>query len=599
MSEPSPQGAPVSRTLAQDPVAQPGRVYRRLFGYTKQAWPIFVLGLFGVALDAAAQPAFVKLTQYLVDRVLAAKDAEFGLIIAGVVLAIGLLRVIGNFVGVWSMEFVGRRVVADMRRELFASYLALPARFFDRHSAGNLISRLTYNSEQVSTAASHAILSVVRDSLMVTGQLIVMMITSIKLSISILILAPIIAVIVTVVSRRFRKISSRIQESMGAISNVTEEAVNANRVIKVFAGQAQEQKRFDYVNELTRRLSMRMVATRLASSSLIQVAATIVMALIIIIAIQPTILAETSPGEFNVVFFALIASIPPLKRLTAVQEQFARGVAAAHSLFEVMDLPAEEDTGETSASGMRGEIEFRNLSFAYEDSDELTLDDVSFHIPAGSVTALVGHSGSGKTTLASLIPRFYNYRQGHILLDGRELSEYRLNELRQHISLVTQDVVLFNDTVKNNIAYGALTNVSEEAIVEAATAAHAMEFINRLPEGLQTEVGKNGVGLSGGQRQRLAIARALLKNSPLLILDEATSALDSESEKAIQNALQKVMQGRTTLVIAHRLSTIENADQVVVLESGKVVEKGTHEELLGAGGVYASLYHTQFAYSDH
>jgi subfamily B ATP-binding cassette protein MsbA len=505
------------------------------------------------------------------------------------------------------MEWVGRRVVADLRRELFASYLALPARFFDRHSAGNLISRLTYNSEQVATASSHAILSVVRDSIMVTGQLTVMVVTSIKLSISIFILGPIIALIVSAVSRRFRKISSRIQESMGAISNVTEEAVNANRVIKVFAGQQQEQKRFDTVNELTRRLSMRMVATRLASSSLIQVAATVVMAVIIIIAIQPGILSETTPGEFNVVFFALIASIPPLKRLTAVQEQFAKGVAAAQSLFKVIDLPPEADTGVAPITDLRGEIEFRNLSFAYEDSEDLILDDISFHIPAGSVTALVGHSGSGKTTLASLIPRFFDYTNGSILLDGRELSEYRLTELRRHISLVSQDVVLFNDTVTNNIAYGALAEADEAEIVEAARAAHALAFIERLPEGMQTEVGKNGVGLSmqtevgkngvglsGGQRQRLAIARALLKNAPLLILDEATSALDSESEKAIQIALDKVMQGRTTLVIAHRLSTIENADQVVVLESGKVVEKGTHDELLAAGGVYAALYRTQF-----
>lgn len=599
MNVPVPASAPVSRKLAQDPPVQPGTVYRRLLGYTRQYWPIFALGIFGVLLDATAQPAFVKMTQYLVDGVFAEKDAEFGRFLAGIILLIGLARVIGNFVGVWSMEWVGRRVVADLRRELFSSYLSLPARFFDRHSAGSLISKLTYNSEQVSTAASHAILSVFRDSIMVTGLLVVMVITSIKLSISILLLGPVIAIIVSIVSRRFRRIAGRIQESMGTISNVTEEAVNANRVIKVFAGQQQEQKRFDVVNELTRRLSMRMVATRLASSSLIQVAATLVMVVIIIIAIQPGILAETSPGEFNVVFIALIASIPPLKRLTAVQEQFAKGVAAAQSLFSVMDLPQEEDTGEASVSGLRGEIEFKNLSFAYQDGDELILDDVSFHIPAGSVTALVGHSGSGKTTLASLIPRFYDYQSGHILLDGRELSEYRLSDLRQHISLVSQDVVLFNDTVANNIAYGALANADEAEIIEAARAAHALDFINRLPDGLQTEVGKNGVGLSGGQRQRIAIARALLKNSPLLILDEATSALDSESEKAIQEALQIVMRGRTTLVIAHRLSTIENADQVVVLERGKVVEKGSHKELLEAGGVYATLYHTQFANSDH
>jgi subfamily B ATP-binding cassette protein MsbA len=422
----------------------------------------------------------------------------------------------------------------------------------------------------------------------------VMLTTNVMLTLVMLLLVPMIGFLVTVISRRFRKISHRIQDSMGNVSHVTEEAVVGHQVVKVFQGQDAETRRFGAVNEKTRRLHMRMVVTHLASSSMVQVAAGLALVLLMVIATRPSMLNGISAGTFTVVFWAMVGTIPPLKRLTTVQSQLQKGIAAAESIFDVLDTDTEIDSGEVSVERVKGDLEFRNVSFHYAASDRAVLEDVSFKVPAGSVTALVGHSGSGKTTLVGLLPRFYVYSDGHILLDGLELSDYRLENLRRHISLVSQDIVLFNDTVAGNIAYGALADTPLEAIEKAARDAHAMEFIDQLPAQLDTRVGERGTLLSGGQRQRIAIARALLKDAPILILDEATSALDSKSERVIQEALAEVMKHRTTLVIAHRLSTIENADQVIVLERGRVIETGTHRELLEMDQVYARLYETQF-----
>jgi len=343
---------------------------------------------------------------------------------------------------------------------------------------------------------------------------------------------------------------------------------------------------------------MRMVATHMLSSSIVQFASGIALVVLMVVATRPAMLSTITAGTFTAIFFAMIATIPPLKRLTNVQSQMQKGIAAAESIFTVIDADKEQDEGTHHIERVRGEIEFRNVSFQYEKSHQAVLDNISLHFPAGSVTAVVGQSGSGKTTLAGLLPRFYNYNEGHILLDGIELTDYQLDNLRKQIALVSQDVVLFNDTIAGNIAYGALEGIDRDAIIRAATAAYAMEFIEQLPDGLDTVLGETGTLLSGGQRQRLAIARALLKDAPILILDEATSALDSESERAIQDALKEVMKGRTTLVIAHRLSTIESADQVVVLGAGRVIEQGTHAELLAQGKIYARLYRTQFAEQD-
>ena len=569
-------------------------VYKRLWGYTRKYWVMFVIGVIGVSLDAGMQAVFIGFVEPLIDRVFVEKDSTYGLWLAAGVMGVVLLRIVGHFAGAYGMEWTGRRVVADLRKELFASYLHLPATFYDRNSPGQLISKLAYNSEQVAHAATKAVISAFRDILLLIYLVILMLHTNARLTAVLLILVPVIALVVTVISRKFRKISRNIQNSMGDVAHVTEEAVVGQRVVKVFLGQDTEKNRFEKVNERTRRLHMRMVATHMLSSSFVQFAAGIALVVLMLIATRPAMLETISAGTFTAIFFAMIATIPPLKRLTNVQSQMQKGIAAAESIFIVIDTDKEQDSGTHSADRVNGEIEFQNVSFQYDSSHQPVLDNVSLHFPAGSVTAVVGQSGSGKTTLAGLLPRFYTYNQGHILLDGHELADYKLDNLRKQIALVSQDVVLFNDTIAGNIAYGALESVDREAITRAATAAHAMEFIDQLPDGLDTVLGETGTLLSGGQRQRLAIARALLKDAPILILDEATSALDSASERAIQNALKEVMKGRTTLVIAHRLSTIENADQVVVLGAGKVVEQGTHAELLDKGGVYARLYHTQF-----
>jgi subfamily B ATP-binding cassette protein MsbA len=556
---------------------------------------MFAVGVLGVSMDAAMQAAFVKFLEPLIDRVFVGKDSAFGLWLAGIIVLISIGRIIGNFAGVYGMEWVGRKVIADLRLALFRQYTALPASFFDRYSSGQLISKLAYNSEQVANAATKSIVSALRDVLLVILLVGVMVSSNLVLTLVMLLLVPMIGLLVTVISRRFRRISHRIQDSMGDVSHVTEEAVTGHRVVKVFQGQEAEVQRFAAVNDKTRRLHMRMEVTHLAGSSMVQLAAAAAIVLLMIIATRPGMLSEISAGTFTTIFWAMVGTIPPLKRLTSVQAQLQKGIAAADSIFKVLDTDPEQDSGSYTTDRVRGDIEFRNVSFSYPGGRTPVLQDVSFHVPAGSVTALVGHSGSGKTTLAGLLPRFYPYSAGHVLLDGRELKEYRLDNLRSQIALVSQDVVLFNDTVAGNIAYGALAGASRAAIEQAARAAHALEFIERLPAKLDTLVGENGTLLSGGQRQRLAIARALLKDAPILILDEATSALDSESERAIQEALAEVMKHRTTLVIAHRLSTIENADQVIVLEQGRVVESGTHGQLLERGRVYASLYHTQFA----
>jgi subfamily B ATP-binding cassette protein MsbA len=578
----------------KETTSEPLVVYKRLWSYTRRYWWMFLLGIAGVSVDAATQAIFIKGMEPLIDRVFVGKDSEYGMLLAGIIFLIAVVRMLGNFVGMYGMEWVGRRIIADLRQELFDQYVALSATYYDTHSSGELISKLAYNSEQVAQAATHSVVAAIRDILLIIFLLSVMITTSAKLTLVMLVLVPVVGLLVSVISRRFRKIAHRIQNMMGNVSHVTEEAVVGQQVIKVFQGQETEKQRFRLANEKTRRLHMKMRATHLAGSSMLQMAAAFALVLLMLIATRPTMLNDISAGTFTAIFTAMIASIPPLKRMTSVQSQIQRGIAAADSIFQVLDTDTEINVGTYEAEEVSGRIEFRDVSFRYESSDKPVLKNISFTMPAGTVTALVGRSGSGKTTLAGLLPRFYPDYEGHITLDGHELADYTLDNLRSHVSLVSQQVVLFNDTVAGNIAYGALSGKSREDIIKAATDAHAMEFISEFPDGLETVVGENGVLLSGGQRQRIAIARALLKDAPLLILDEATSSLDSQSERAIQEALTEVVKHRTTLVIAHRLSTIENADQVIVLEQGRLVEAGTHDELLARDKAYAKLYRTQF-----
>ena len=569
-------------------------VFFRLLKYPLRYWPVFAVAVLGMIVYAGTQVAFAGLMKELLDEAIVARNRESIAAMPKLVLLLFILRGISDFSSKYSMSWIGRKVINTLRNELFTQYLRLPTAYYDRHSSGVLLSKLTYNIEQVAEANTSVVTTIIQDTLTIVGLVIWMFIISPLLTVLVLIAGPVIAFLVRYLSRVFRRYSSRIQNSMGDVTSVTEEAIGAHRVIKVFNGQKYEKQKFEAVNEKNRRLHMKLVTAQAGSVPVVQLIAAVGVAAVVYVATLETMLNTITAGAFASFLTAMLTMMQPLKSLTNINVNLQRGIAAGQSVFELLDEPLEDAGGDKRIDRVRGDVEFRDVGFAYSQDKGSVLKNISFKIRAGQTVAIVGRSGSGKSTLVSLLPRFYDPDTGEILLDGVDTKSYRLEDLRNQVSLVSQDVTLFNDTIAHNIAYGALGSCSNEQIEQAAKAAHVWEFASTLPDGLDTIVGDRGTLLSGGQRQRIAIARALLKNAPVLILDEATSALDTESERHIQQALTELMLDRTTLVIAHRLSTVENADRIIVLQQGEIIEQGDHSDLLTAGGQYATLHKMQF-----
>ncbi|OQA31149.1 MAG: Lipid A export ATP-binding/permease protein MsbA [Betaproteobacteria bacterium ADurb.Bin341] len=570
------------------------QMYARLLSWVKPYWPHFGLAILGMVLTASTEPMFPALMKYLLDNGFVAKNKELTLLIPLAMVLIFLFRGLANFMGDYALAWVASRVVMDLRRAMFSRLLILPTRFYDDQSTGAVISKVAYDVTNVSHAATGVLTTMVRDGLAVLGMLAYLLYLDWKLTMIALTVGPLVFGVMRVFGKRLRKASRSGYAAMGLIAHILEETVGAHQVVKVFGGQNYEAGRFREATNQSRRAAMREAIAAAATAPLTQLAASFAVAIITYLALEQSARdAGTTVGTFISFFIGLVMLLTPMKRLSEVNAPLQRGLAAAESVFQVLDEVPEEDDGTIQLGRARGHIRFEGVGFAYPGVGRPALFEIDLDIEPGQTVALVGASGSGKTTMAALIPRFYHPSSGRILIDGHAIEELTLNSLRANIALVSQDVVLFNDTVRANIAYGAASPASEEEVIAAAKAANAWEFIEQMEQGLDTEVGENGVKLSGGQRQRLAIARAFLKDAPILILDEATSALDSESELQIQSGLDQLIQGRTTLVIAHRLSTVEKADLIVVLDQGRIVERGTHAELLARQAVYARMHQLQ------
>ena len=570
-------------------------VYGRLWRYVTPHKLIGFVAVVGMAATATIEAALVYLLQPLMDDALVAKNLEQVKWIPMAFMGIFILRGVSGFSTEMSLGWIGRRVISDLRCQVFDKFLTLPVRFFDSQAAGPLLSRMTYNVEMVAESVTSVVTIAVRDTLTVIAAFGVMIYHSPTLTIFVVILFPIVAVIVRVLGIAFRRYSGRIQDSIGDVTQVSDEVIRGNRVVKAFGGYRYEHDRFAEADGRNFSQNLKLIRVRSFGVAVTQVVFGFGIAMVIYMSGRQSLEGVLSPGQFISFFSAMMLMLQPVRRITNVNATLQRGVAAADSLFSVLDQEDERDTGRFEKDRVQGDVLFDHINFSYGNGDGPVINDLRVEIPSGSTLAIVGHSGSGKSTLVSLLPRFHDVDSGEIRLDGIALNEYTLASLRNNISVVSQDVVLFNDTIRANLAYGQLESQSEEELLRAAEAAHVLEFVNELPDGMETMVGDRGVLLSGGQRQRIAIGRALLKNAPVLILDEATSALDTHSERRIQDALNALMEDRTTLVIAHRLSTVENADRIIVLDAGRIVEAGTHAELLAKNGHYATLYRMQFS----
>lgn len=589
-------------------------VFKRLLGYLKPMKGMFLLSVIGLIVYGVVDAAFIAFIGPFIDKGFSSgapsaiadgialpanqgfhADNEVLMLAPIVVIVMFSLRGFANFVSTYGISYMSARLIMDMRQQVFEHYLRLPVSYMDKENSGSLISKVTFDTEQIARASGSALISIVRDSVTVIGMVVLMFYNSWKLSLCILVIGPLMGLVMTLVSRRFRKVSKQIQTAMGDVSATTEQMIKGHKNVLAFGGQETEVARFAKVNSKNRNQNMKLAVAQAISQPMIMVIGSFALAFVLYAASLDSMKADLTAGTFATILGAMMAMLQPIKNLTRVNAEFQRGIAACTTVFELLDSQPESDTGSYAVDRAKGHLRFAGVSFSYDGQERRALEHVDFEVKQGQTLALVGRSGSGKSTIASLVTRFYTgLESGDILLDDVSIYDYSLKSLRNQVALVSQQVTLFNDTIANNIAYAYPGDVTREQIVEAATLAHAMEFIEQLPDGLDTQVGENGVLLSGGQRQRIAIARAMLRDAPVLILDEATSALDTESEKAIQQGLDNLRQNRTSIVIAHRLSTIESADQILVVDQGRIVERGNHKSLLGQGGMYAKLYQMQF-----
>ncbi|WP_372940297.1 lipid A export permease/ATP-binding protein MsbA [Shewanella sp.] len=588
-------------------------VFKRLMTYVVPMKAKFIMAVLALLTYGAVDAAFIAFIKPFIDEgfsqtpsVVAGVDvpthggfnADNNIMFMApiVVILMFSLRGIANFVSTYCVSFISAQLIMDMRQQVFEHYLRLPVSYIDRENSGNLISRVTFDTEQIARASGSALISIVRDSMTAIGMLVIMFYYSWQLSLCILVIGPIIGIVISVVSRRFRKVSKQIQSAMGGVTATTEQMIKGHKNVLVFGGQKTELERFYKVNDRNRYQNMKLAVAQSVSQPLIMVIGSFALAFVLYAATWDSMKTDLTAGTFAAILGAMLAMLQPIKNLTRVNAEFQRGIAACTTVFELLDTAPETDNGTFTVDRVQGKLRFDNVTFSYPEQDKAALNGIDFEVKPGKTVALVGRSGSGKSTIASLITRFYGgLTQGDITLDDTSIYDYQLKSLRNQVALVSQQVTLFNDTIANNIAYAYPGEVTRDQIVKAAELAYAMEFINTLPEGLETQVGENGVLLSGGQRQRIAIARAMLRDAPVLILDEATSALDTESEKAIQKGLDNLRHNRTSIVIAHRLSTIESADEILVIDQGKIVERGNHSELIAQAGIYANLYKMQFS----